>query len=85
MVYMVFVHRGKLHYWDFAFHAAERPNSVAFVIDGREISYSEFACDIRKLARALREFELPTGRSPAGILDHITSSTASGAFAFAYC
>jgi len=44
-----------------AFHAAERPGAVAFVINGREISYAEFARDIRKLTRALREFELPCG------------------------
>ena len=44
-----------------AFHAAERPNAVAFFNNGREISYAEFARDIRKLTRALREFELPRG------------------------
>ncbi len=44
-----------------AFHAAERPDAVALVINGRQISYAEFARDIRKLTRALLEFELPRG------------------------
>jgi hypothetical protein len=44
-----------------AFDAAERPNAVAFVIKGRDISFAEFARDIRKFAGTLREFELPRG------------------------
>jgi acyl-coenzyme A synthetase/AMP-(fatty) acid ligase len=44
-----------------AFHAAERPDAIAVITDGREISYAQFARDIRKLTRALREFELRRG------------------------
>ena len=48
-----------------AFHAAARPNAVAFIINGREISYGKFARDIRKVTWALREFELPRGAKVA--------------------
>ena len=44
-----------------AFHAAERLDAVAFIIAGREISCAHCARDIRKLTRALREFDLPRG------------------------
>ncbi len=47
------------------FHAAERPNAVAFFINGREFTYADFARDIRKFTRALREFELPRGAKVA--------------------
>lgn len=43
------------------FHAAERPNAVALVNNGREIAYAEFARDIPKFTGALREFGLPRG------------------------
>jgi 2,3-dihydroxybenzoate-AMP ligase len=46
-----------------AFHASERPGAVAVINDGREITYAEFARDIRKFTRALREFGLPRGAS----------------------
>ncbi|HYC14400.1 MAG TPA: AMP-binding protein, partial [Stellaceae bacterium] len=42
-----------------AFHAGERPDAVAVVNDGRAITYADFWRDIRKITRALREFELP--------------------------
>ena len=55
-----------------AFHAAERPDAVAFIINGREISYSQFARDIQKLTHALREFELPRGAKVAiGVGDNV--------------
>jgi acyl-CoA synthetase (AMP-forming)/AMP-acid ligase II len=44
-----------------AFHAAERPNAVALVKEGREITYADFARAIPKFTRALREFGLPRG------------------------
>jgi 2,3-dihydroxybenzoate-AMP ligase len=44
-----------------AFHAAERPDAVAFIDDGREITYSQFASDIRKFIGALRELGLVRG------------------------
>ena len=53
-----------------AFHAAERPGAIAFIINGREIRYAEFARDIRKITRALREFELwPGAKVAIGIGD----------------
>jgi len=55
-----------------AFHAAARPNAVAFIINGREISYGKFARDIQKVTWALREFELPRGAKVAiGLGDKI--------------
>jgi len=44
-----------------AFHAAERPDALAVVNDGREITFAQFSRDIRKFTAALREFELPRG------------------------
>ena len=43
------------------FHAAERPDAVALVNDGREITYAKFAGDIGKMARGLRELGLSRG------------------------
>ena len=54
-----------------AFHAAERPSAVAIVVNGREISYAEFARDLRKMTRALREFALPRGAFVAIGVDDI--------------
>ena len=54
-----------------AFHAAERPSAVAIVVNGREISYAEFARDLRKMTRALREFALPRGALVAIGVDDI--------------
>ncbi len=45
-----------------AFHAAERPEAVALIEDGRSITYAEFSRDVDKFTQALREFDLP----PAG-------------------
>ena len=42
-----------------AFHAAEHPDAVALLENGRSITYAEFARDIRKFTQALREFGLP--------------------------
>jgi acyl-coenzyme A synthetase/AMP-(fatty) acid ligase len=44
-----------------AFHAANRPDAVAIVNNGHEITYGDFSRDIQKFRRALREFELPPG------------------------
>ena len=44
-----------------AFHAAERPNAIALVSNGRDITYAEFAQAIPKFTRALREFGLARG------------------------
>jgi acyl-CoA synthetase (AMP-forming)/AMP-acid ligase II len=44
-----------------AFHAAERPDAVAILDNGRSITYAEFARDIRKLAHALRALDMPRG------------------------
>ena len=43
------------------FHAAARPRAAALIINGQAISYSQFARDIRKFTRALRQFELRPG------------------------
>ena len=48
-----------------AFHAATRPDAVAIIHNGREISYGAFARDIRKFVGALREFGLMPGASVA--------------------
>jgi 2,3-dihydroxybenzoate-AMP ligase len=48
-----------------AFHAADRPDAVALINNGREITYGEFSRDIRKFTRALRAFGLPPGGSVA--------------------
>jgi len=44
-----------------AFHAAERPDAIAIVNNGRGITYPELSRDIRKFTRALRAFGLPRG------------------------
>jgi acyl-coenzyme A synthetase/AMP-(fatty) acid ligase len=44
-----------------AFHALQRPDAVALLINGRAIAYAEFARDIRKFTRAMREFGVPVG------------------------
>src|SRR5262249_43563044 len=41
------------------FHAAERPDAVAVVEDGRPVTYGQFARDIRKVTAALVAFRLP--------------------------
>ncbi len=46
-----------------AFHAAERPEAVAFIDNGRTITYAQFSRDIRQCMRALGEFGLARGRS----------------------
>ena len=48
-----------------AYHAAERPDAIAVVNDGRPVTFAEFSRDIRKAAHALREFGLPPGGSVA--------------------
>jgi acyl-coenzyme A synthetase/AMP-(fatty) acid ligase len=44
-----------------AFQAADSSEAVALIINGQEISYSKLTRDIRKVTRALREFELLPG------------------------
>jgi acyl-coenzyme A synthetase/AMP-(fatty) acid ligase len=48
-----------------AYHAAERPDAVAIVNNGRSITYPEFARQIRQFARALRALGLPRGSTAA--------------------
>ena len=48
-----------------AFHAAERPDAIAIVRNGRGITFSEFARDIRKFQHALRALGLPPGSMAA--------------------
>lgn len=43
------------------FHAAERPDAVAFMNDGRAVTYRQFGSDIRKVMSALRGFDLARG------------------------
>jgi non-ribosomal peptide synthetase component E (peptide arylation enzyme) len=59
-----------------AFHAAECLDAVAVIIDGREITCAHCARDIRRLTRALREFELPRGAK--ALIDVADVTTAWG-------
>ncbi|MGH7125615.1 MAG: AMP-binding protein, partial [Stellaceae bacterium] len=43
------------------FHAAERPDAVAIINNGRSITYPQVARDIRKFTHALRALGLPPG------------------------
>ena len=54
-----------------AFHAAERPDSLALINNGRHVTYAELAHDIGKFARALDEFRLPRGSSIAVACDDL--------------
>ena len=47
------------------FHAAERPNAVAIIDNGRSITYAELARQIRKFTRALRALDLAPGAKAA--------------------
>lgn len=51
------------------FHASERPDAIALIVNGRPISYAEFSRDIRKFTRALRGFALPPGSEVAVLCD----------------
>jgi acyl-coenzyme A synthetase/AMP-(fatty) acid ligase len=42
-----------------AFHAAERPDALAVLDNGRAVTYAQFSRDIRQFMRALQAFELP--------------------------
>jgi len=48
-----------------AYHAAERPEAVAVVSDGRSVSYAELDRDIRKFAGAVHELGVVPGGSVA--------------------
>jgi non-ribosomal peptide synthetase component F len=48
-----------------AYHAAERPDAVAIVHDGRAVSYAELCGDIRKVARAMCALGVRPGGSVA--------------------
>ncbi len=50
-----------------AFHAAERPDAIAIVNDGRAIGFAEFSGTIRKFTRALRSFGL--SRAAMAVID----------------
>ena len=48
-----------------AYHAAERPDAISIVVDGREITYSELDRDIRAMSWAMRGLGLSRGQSVA--------------------
>src|SRR5262249_10092445 len=48
-----------------AFHASERPDAVALVDRGREITYARLSRDVAAFTRAAREFGLSPGNSAA--------------------
>jgi len=48
-----------------AFHATERPESIALVNNGRAITYARFNRDLGAMTAALREFDLPRGATAA--------------------
>ena len=48
-----------------AFHASERPDAVAIIDHGREVTYAQLDRDIRAFARAVREFGLSPGNAVA--------------------
>lgn len=48
-----------------ALHAAERPDAVALIDEGRAVSYAQFSRDIGKFASALRDLGLPRGSTVA--------------------
>jgi acyl-coenzyme A synthetase/AMP-(fatty) acid ligase len=41
------------------YHAQERPDGIALIVNGRAITYAEFSRDIRRFAGAMRAFALP--------------------------
>ena len=47
------------------FHALQRPDAEALLINGRAITYAGFARDLRKFTRAMREFGVPAGGTVA--------------------
>src|SRR5258708_2173636 len=47
------------------FHAAERPNAIAFVESSRAISYAQVGRDLAKFTSALRQFGLEPGNRAA--------------------
>src|SRR5689334_2048115 len=53
------------------FHAAERPEAVAFVDNGHAVTYRRFGSDIRKAISALQAFGLARGAwVGVGCADH---------------
>src|SRR5689334_9799501 len=44
-----------------AYHAAERPNAVAVIHNGRAVSFAEFSADIRKVIAAVRALDVRPG------------------------
>ncbi|HVM79820.1 MAG TPA: class I adenylate-forming enzyme family protein [Stellaceae bacterium] len=48
-----------------AFHAAERPDAVAILDRGREVTYAQFHRDLGRFVRAVSELGLPRGGSVA--------------------
>ena len=48
-----------------AFHAADRPDAIAIITNGRSVTYAELSRNIRKFTRALRGLGLPRGSSAA--------------------
>jgi 2,3-dihydroxybenzoate-AMP ligase len=56
------------HQWTgqhIAFHAAERPDAVAIVDDGRAFTYAQLTRNLARFTMALREFGLPPGATTA--------------------
>jgi acyl-coenzyme A synthetase/AMP-(fatty) acid ligase len=48
-----------------AHHAAERPDALAFINEGRAITYRQFHRDLSSMTAALRAFALPPGAAAA--------------------
>lgn len=48
-----------------AFHAAERPQAIALIVQGREISFARFHRDLELVTRALQAMGRPPGSSAA--------------------
>ena len=58
-----------------AYHAAERPDAVAIIHDGRAVSYAELCGDIRKVARAMCALGVRPGGSVAVGTDQLRHRT----------
>ena len=54
-----------------AYHAADRPDAVAVIHDGRTISFAQFREDIRRAMRAVRELGPSRGGSIAVGADNL--------------
>jgi acyl-coenzyme A synthetase/AMP-(fatty) acid ligase len=53
------------------FHAAHRPDAVALINHGHEITYAKFQRDLEMFTRAMRQFALPPGGSVAVACENV--------------